>query len=102
MFTVTLVGWAIFRCATFGDFLHWLGGFSQWHSTGDIVWWRPALWVLCHALPLLALQLATWRARDEVETGNWPWVVRGAAYAAMFVAIATSSAGNVAFIYFQF
>lgn len=102
MFAFTLVGWAIFRCATFGDFLHWCGALGQWQSAGDVVWWRPAFWVLCHALPLLALQLGTWRARDEVEMGEWPWAVRGAAYAAMVLAVATSSAGNVAFIYFQF
>jgi len=102
MFGFTLAGWAIFRCATPGDFLRWLGALAQWHGTEAVVWWRPAVWVLCHALPLLALQLGTWRARDEVEMGAWPWGLRGGAYAAMFLAVATSSAGSVAFIYFQF
>ncbi len=102
MFTFTLVGWAIFRCNTFGDFLHWFGALGHWHATDEIAWWRPALWVLFHALPLLALQLGTLRARDEVEMGRWPWAVRGGAFALMFVAVATSSADNVAFIYFQF
>ncbi len=102
MFTFTLVGWAIFRCTTFGEFLHWLAALGQWHSAEAVVWWRPAFWVLCHALPLLLLMLGTWRARDEVEMGTWPWGLRGTAYAAMFFAVATSSAGNVAFIYFQF
>ena len=102
MFAFTLVGWAIFRCATFGDFIHWFGALGKWRATEEILWWRPAIWVLCHALPLLALQFATWKARDEVENAAWPWGVRGLAYAAMFLAVATSSAGTVAFIYFQF
>ena len=102
MFAFTLVGWAIFRCATFGDFIHWFGALGKWRSAEEILWWRPAIWVLCHALPLLALQFATWKARDEVENTAWPWTVRGLAYAAMFLAVATSSAGTVAFIYFQF
>jgi D-alanyl-lipoteichoic acid acyltransferase DltB (MBOAT superfamily) len=102
MFAFTLVGWAIFRCATFGDFVRWLGALGQWHATEVVPWWRPSVWVFCHVLPLLVLQAATWKARDEVENAAWPWSVRGLAYAAMFLAVATSSAGTVAFIYFQF
>jgi D-alanyl-lipoteichoic acid acyltransferase DltB (MBOAT superfamily) len=102
MFSFTLIGWAIFRCATFGDFARWLAALGQWQAVGTIPWWRPAVWVACHALPLLALQAGTWKARDEVEMSAWPWPLRGLAYAAMFLAVATSSAGSVAFIYFQF
>ncbi len=65
-------------------------------------WLRPAAWFAIHAVPLALLQFATRRAGDESDNDAWPWQVRGWLYVAMFLAIASSSGGEVDFIYFQF
>ncbi len=57
---------------------------------------------LIHAAPLALIQFATRRAQDEVEIDHWPWLARGFVYVLMFFAIASSTIGEVEFIYFQF
>jgi alginate O-acetyltransferase complex protein AlgI len=102
MFAFTLVGWAIFRCNSLAQFGHWLQAFGHWDRSLAAEWGKSARWVLIHTLPLLLIQLATWKSRDEIENAAWPWPVRGFAYSLMVLAIATSAAGDVGFIYFQF
>ena len=48
------------------------------------------------------LQFATRRANDEVEIDHWPWPARSLTYVLMFLAIVSSTSGEVEFIYFQF
>ena len=102
MFGFTLVGWAIFRCDTLAQFGDWLRALGRWDQSQFLEVGKSGRWVLLHVLPLVALQLATWKGRDEVENAAWPWPVRGVAYTLMFLAVATSAGGNVSFIYFQF
>ena len=63
---------------------------------------KPFCWLLLHVVPLLLLQAATWRQRDEAELPHLPWIARGAAYVLMIAAVATSAGADVEFIYFQF
>ena len=65
-------------------------------------WLKPALWFAIHAVPLALLQFATRRAGDEVEINTWPWPARSLVYGLMVLAIASSTGGEVEFIYFQF
>jgi hypothetical protein len=102
MFGLTLIGWAIFRSRDIGQLSRWFLALGQWHNNGAIDWVKPALWWVLHATPLLLLQTATWKTRDEVEFGQWAWPVRGLAYAVLFLAVATSAVSDVEFIYFQF
>jgi D-alanyl-lipoteichoic acid acyltransferase DltB (MBOAT superfamily) len=100
MFAFTLVGWAVFRSRNLAQLGGWFAAFGHW--SGGIAWTDPSLWLALHAVPLLLLQAATWRARDEVEFAGWPWAVRGGVYAVLFVAVASSAVTDVDFIYFQF
>lgn len=102
MFALTLIGWAIFRCNSLAEFGNWVQAFGHWDSVHAQDWRKSALWIFIHVAPLLLLQLATWKGRDEVENAGWPWPVRGVAYTCLFLAVATSAAGDVGFIYFQF
>jgi alginate O-acetyltransferase complex protein AlgI len=97
----TLIGWVIFRAENMGQVANWFAALTMWHSTG-VDWVKPLGWLALHVIPLILLQLATWQARDEVETAHWPWPVRAIVYGVMFLAIASSSAGEQEFIYFQF
>src|SRR5208283_5182462 len=98
MFSFTLVGWAIFRCDTLAQFGGWLQALDHWGRADFSETGKASRWVLLHAAPLVALQLATWKGRDEVENAAWPWPVRGVVYTLMFLAVATSAGGNVTFI----
>jgi D-alanyl-lipoteichoic acid acyltransferase DltB (MBOAT superfamily) len=97
----TLIGWVIFRAENMGQVVNWFAALSLWHNTG-VDWVKPLGWLALHILPLILLQLATWKARDEIENQHWPWPVRAIVYGVMFLAIASSSAGEQEFIYFQF
>jgi alginate O-acetyltransferase complex protein AlgI len=122
MFSLTLVGWAIFRSGSLAQLGDWFAAFAHWEGAGasglwkpaigealpaaiqaGIVDWRsPALWLAIHAVPLALLQFATRRANDEVEINHWPWPARSLTYVLMFLAIVSSTSGDVEFIYFQF
>ena len=122
MFTLTLVGWAIFRSGSLAQLGDWFAAFGHWQSTSGVGWskpaigetlampmtnvavdWlKPALWFALHAVPLALLQFATRRAGDEVEINTWPWPARSLVYGLMALAIASSTGGEVEFIYFQF
>jgi D-alanyl-lipoteichoic acid acyltransferase DltB (MBOAT superfamily) len=102
MFGFTLIGWAVFRCGSLGELANWFASFGHWNNGVAQRWFKPSLWVAAHVAPLVALQLWTLRTRDEVDNDRWPWQARGLAYAAMMLAVASSAAGEVQFIYFQF
>ncbi len=102
MFAFTLLGWALFRCHDLAELTHWFAAFGHWQVAGALGWVKPFCWLLLHVVPLLLLQAATWRRRDEVELLDLPWAARGVAYALMLVAVATGARADVEFIYFQF
>ena len=122
MFALTLVGWAIFRCGSLAQLGDWFAAFGRWQASSGIGWskpaigevlavpvanvtvdWlKPALWFAIHALPLALLQFAARRSGDESDNSEWPWPARGIVYVLMFLAVASSTVGEVEFIYFQF
>lgn len=101
MFAFTLVGWAIFRAPNLAVLGNWFAAFANWSPVAED-WLKPAFWLALHAVPLLLLQLATLRARDEVEFGHWPWAARGLVFVILFMGIASSAVSEQEFIYFQF
>jgi hypothetical protein len=101
MFAFTLVGWAIFRSKNLEQLAGWFGAFDNWNA-GLVDWIKPFYWLLLHVVPLLLLQVAAWKSRDEVEFAYFPWLARGLVYAILFLLVASSVAPDVEFIYFQF
>lgn len=97
----TLIGWVIFRASNMGQVANWFAALTLWQNTG-VDWVKPLGWLALHAVPLLLLQLGTWKARDEVEFGHWPWPVRALVYGVLFLAVASSAVSEQEFIYFQF
>ncbi len=102
MFAFTLVGWAIFRSKDLGQLAGWFAAFGHWQASMTVDWMKPGLWWLFHVIPLLLLQAATWKARDEAELGGWSWPVRGLIYTLLILLVASSAAPDAEFIYFQF
>jgi len=102
MFAFTLVGWAIFRSKDLAQLTGWFAAFANWNAATTVDWVKPFAWLLLHTVPLLLLQAATWKARDEVEFARFAWPVRGLAYTLLFLLVASSAANDVEFIYFQF
>lgn len=102
MFLFTLVGWALFRCQDMGVLLAWCRALTHWSTSGVLPALKPFYWLLLHVLPLLALQAATWKSRDEVEVAHWYWGVRGIVYALLFMAVSASVSSDVEFLYFKF
>ncbi|HEY5040836.1 MAG TPA: MBOAT family O-acyltransferase [Verrucomicrobiae bacterium] len=102
MFTLTLIGWAIFRSKDMTQLTGWFAAFGNWNVGAAADWTKPAGWWLLHIVPLLLLQLLTWKARDEAELSRFAWPVRGLIYTLLFLLVASSVAPDVEFIYFQF
>jgi len=102
MFAFTLVGWAIFRSKDMTQLTGWFAAFGNWNVSAAADWTKPGGWWLLHVVPLLLLQLATWKARDEAELSRFAWPVRGLIYTLLFLLVASSVAPDVEFIYFQF
>ena len=100
MFAFTLVGWAIFRSKNLEQLAGWFAAFGNWQAT--LEWAKPFYWWLLHVVPLLLLQMASWKSRDEVEFAHFPWPLRGLVYAVLFLLVASSVAPDAEFIYFQF
>lgn len=102
MFICTLIGWALFRSPGVGQFTNWLQAFGNWQTVGYVDWAKPAGWLLIHIVPLLLLQWATTKSRDEIEFTHFPWLAREAVYVVLFLLVATSAVSDAEFIYFQF
>lgn len=100
MFLLTLFGWALFRAQTMTQLGAWLQALTVWTPGED--WVYPAYWLLLHIIPLILLQLATLKPRDEAELGGLPWPVRGVVFFLLFVGMVSSIANEQEFIYFQF
>ena len=88
MFAFTLVGWAIFRSNNITQLTGWFAAFGNWNSSVATGWVKPGCWWLLHVVPLLLLQAATWKARDEMELGRFSWPVRGLIYTLLFLLVA--------------
>ena len=101
MFAFVCVGWVFFRCKNVSQIAAWFGALGHWSSPMSS-WVKPAYWLALHIVPLLLLQAATWKSRDEVEFLHLPWPVRGVIYAVLLITVATSAVTDVEFIYFKF
>jgi alginate O-acetyltransferase complex protein AlgI len=101
MFLLTLLGWMMFRSGSWLEFSHLVGKLMVWES-----WSRDLsgsyAWVAFHVIPLLALQILTFKKQDETELDSLPVWGRTLIYLLLFLAIATCATGDQEFIYFQF
>jgi alginate O-acetyltransferase complex protein AlgI len=102
MLALTLVGWAIFRSPSVAHLGVWFGALSNWDSSLGLAWQSPSIWLLIHILPLLLLQVLTWKHRHEGTLEDVPWLARGLVYAVMILLIVSSGEQDKDFIYFQF
>jgi alginate O-acetyltransferase complex protein AlgI len=102
MFSFTLGGWVIFRCGSLEQLARWFAALGRWNAAGAVPATGPFIWLLVHIAPLLLLQLATRRSRDEARMEQWSWPARTAAFVLMFLLVATNYSPNNEFIYFQF
>jgi len=102
MLAFTLVGWAIFRSPSVSYLGTWFGALGNWNPASGLSWQSSALWLLIHILPLILLQVLTWKYRDEATLDHVPWVARGLVYVLMILLIVSSGEQDKEFIYFQF
>jgi alginate O-acetyltransferase complex protein AlgI len=102
MLVFTLVGWAIFRSPSVSHLGVWFAALGNWNPSSGLAWQSSCLWLLIHILPLVLLQVLTWRYRDEATLDHVPWVARGLVYAVMILLIVSSGEQDKEFIYFQF
>ncbi len=102
MFGLTLIGWVIFRSRDLAQLTHWFTALGHWGTAGLPAAGKPFLWLLLHVAPLLLLQLATRRARDETRFEHLPWPARAAVFAGLVLLTVTTVSQNNEFIYFQF
>ncbi len=101
MFSLTVIGWAMFRSPTLGHFWSWLMALGNW-ETVTLPWRSSLWWLLLHVAPLLALQGLTWNRADETKLLDLPWPARGVLYVVLIVLVVSSTAQDQEFIYFQF
>jgi alginate O-acetyltransferase complex protein AlgI len=102
MLLFTLVGWAIFRSPSVSFLGAWFGALGHWGSSPGLSWESSSLWLLFHILPLILLQVLTWKYRDEATLAHVPWLARGLVYTLMILLIVSSGEQDKEFIYFQF
>ncbi|MFZ5449100.1 MAG: MBOAT family O-acyltransferase [Thermodesulfobacteriota bacterium] len=102
MFVLTLVGWAIFRSPSVTFLGTWFGALGNWNPATGLAWESSSFWLLIHILPLILLQVLTWKYRDEASLSQVPWLARGLVYALMILLIVSSGEQDKEFIYFQF
>jgi len=102
MFAFTLIGWAIFRSNNLHQLNDWFSALAHGGAGPGFPWQKGVVWILIHILPLLGLQAATWKQRDEAEMGHLHWGVRSVLYLVMWLGICTTVSMNYEFIYFQF
>ncbi len=102
MWLFILAGWAIFRSVDLQQLGAWFAALGQWHSSLALPWKSSAVWLLIHTVPLILLQLLTFKYRDETRVGYYPWPVRGFIYLLLLLLVVSSSEQDKEFIYFQF
>jgi hypothetical protein len=102
MWVLTLVGWAIFRSPNLHQLGVWLAALGHWQTAIALPWASSSIWLLIHTVPLILLQLLTWKYQDETNLGRLAWPARGLLYALMVLLIVSSTGHDTEFIYFQF
>ena len=102
MFLFTLIGWVIFRSRNLEQLSNWCLALGHWQAPGLPGALKPSFWLILHVTPLLLLQYATRRERDEARFGHFPWPARAVVLVVLFLLAATTVSQNNEFIYFQF
>ncbi|HZE21978.1 MAG TPA: MBOAT family O-acyltransferase, partial [Desulfobaccales bacterium] len=102
MLLFTVVGWAIFRSPSLSYLGAWFGALGNWNSSAGLAWESSSIWLLIHTVPLILLQVLTWKYRHEASLEHVPWLPRGVVYTLMILLIVSSSQQDTTFIYFQF
>ncbi len=102
MWVFTLVGWAIFRSDGLVQLGGWFVALGNWQTAAALPWLGPAKWLLIHVVPLILLQILTWKDQDETSLITIPWAARGVVYALLLVMVVSSTEVDQEFIYFQF
>jgi D-alanyl-lipoteichoic acid acyltransferase DltB (MBOAT superfamily) len=102
MWVLTLVGWAIFRSPNLHQLGVWLAALGHWQTAIALPWASSSIWLLIHTVPLILLQLLTWKYQDETNLRRLAWPARGLLYALMVLLIVSSTGHDTEFIYFQF
>jgi alginate O-acetyltransferase complex protein AlgI len=102
MLLFSVVGWAIFRSPNLSYLGTWFSALGNWNAAAGLSWESSSLWLLIHIIPLILLQVLTWKYRDEASLSQVPWLARGAVYTLMILLIVSSGEQDKEFIYFQF
>jgi alginate O-acetyltransferase complex protein AlgI len=102
MLLFTLVGWAIFRSPSVSFLSAWFGALGHWDASLGLSWESSSLWLLFHIVPLILLQVLTWKYRHEASLAHVHWLARGLLYTLMILLIVSSGEQDKEFIYFQF
>jgi alginate O-acetyltransferase complex protein AlgI len=95
-------GWALFRSQDWGTFMLWLTSFNSWKYKTQVNWLNPLWWLLIHIIPLILLQIATWKEQEETAKLKFSWPVRGIIYTFILLLVVSSTSYDKEFIYFQF
>jgi len=102
MFLFTLIGWVIFRSRNLEHLSNWCFALRHWQVHGLPGVLKPSFWLILHVTPLLLLQYATRRERDEARFVHFPWPARAVVFVVLFLLTATTVSQSNEFIYFQF
>ncbi len=100
--TLNLVAlsWIFFRAETFDGAWQYLSGIFAFRGEIDL---RPVKYLLACTAMLAIIDIPQYLSGIHTICTRWAWWLRGAYYAALFLAICFfRSEGNVPFIYFQF
>jgi alginate O-acetyltransferase complex protein AlgI len=102
MFLLTILGWTFFRSASIDGWLNLMHSLTLWDPETGLKWVKSAYWLMVHTLPLILLQILSWKQRDEVAFQRFPWPIRGFIYVLLLILTITSARHDQEFIYFQF
>jgi alginate O-acetyltransferase complex protein AlgI len=102
MLLFTMVGWVIFRSPSVSHLGAWFGALGNWKASTGLAWESSSIWLMIHVIPLILLQVLTWKYRHEASLTHVPWLARGLVYTLMILLIVSSSQQDKTFIYFQF
>ena len=102
MLTFTIVGWAIFRSPDLAQLGAWFAALGNWNPAAALPWKSSSIWLLIHTVPLILLQILTWKYRHEAALDRVPWLARGVVYTLLILLIVSSGGQDKEFIYFQF
>lgn len=108
IFVLVSLTWIPFRQPDIGQALTFFGSIINWHGSlfdvanpGKVL--EPGLTLALSLIALLIVDTPMYRNNSQTAILQWPWLLRGSAFAAMIFGIMLFGGTNeVDFIYFQF